>query len=178
MLIRILGLGLSLLCNAHVVEKFDATNLEVLADVKHKLKLRERLEAMNPSLRSFIRGKKAVVLAGIHVLLKLKLNLAKHMMLYKERRFTKLGYSAASILCGLPQLKTLLHQTWKNNLLVEACRLYVDCELFIAELHVLAIFTKKVTLPYLNAMETLSQRQLVEMFPQLYKDLLEHKPIH
>ena len=133
---------------------------------------------MNPSLRSFIRGKKAVVLAGIHALLKLvthdksgntvslaeefadllrRQNLAKHMMLYKETCLTKLGYSAASILCALPQLKTLLHQTWKNNLLVEACRLYVYCQLFIAELHVLAIFTKKVTLPYLNAMETLSQ---------------------
>ena len=186
----------SLICNAHVVEKFDATNLEVLADIENKVGLRKRLEAVNPSLRPFFRGQKAIVLAGIQAVLKLvthdksgntvslaeefddllqRENLVKHMTLYKERRFTKLGYTAASILCALPQLRTLLHETWKNNLLVEACRLYVDCELFVAELHVLAVFTKQVTLPFLNAMEKLTQKQLVEMFPRLYKDLLEHK---
>ena len=185
----------SLLCNSHVVEKFDSTNLEVFADIEHKLRLSERLEAVNPSLRSFIRGQKAVVLAGIRALLKLvahdksgnsvslaeefddllrRENLVKHISLYKERCFTKLGYTAASILCALPQL-TLLNESWKNNLLIEACKLYVDCELFIAELHVLAIFTKKVTLPYLNAMEKLTQRELVEMFPRLYQDLMDHK---
>lgn len=186
----------SLLCNSHVVEKFDGTNLEVLADIENKVELRKRLEAVNPSLRPFFRGQKAVVLAGIQALLKLvthdksgntvslaeefddllrRENLVKHMTLFKERRFTKLGYTAASILCALPQLRTLLHETWKSNLLVEACRLYVDCELFITELHVLAVFTKHVTLPFLNAMEKLTQKQLVEMFPRLYKDLLAHK---
>ena len=45
----------------------------------------------------------------------------KHISLYKERRFTKLGYSAASILQALPQITNVLEQTWKSNLLVEAC---------------------------------------------------------
>ena len=178
-----------LLCNAHVVEKFDATNLVILADVEHKLKLHERLETVNPSLRPFFRGKKAVVLAGIHALLKLVtpdksgnfVSLAEEFddLLRRENccetyDVMKLGYTAGYILCALPQLKTLLHETWKSNL-IEACKLYVDCKLFIAELHILAVFTKKVTLPYLNCMEKLSQRELVKMFLLLYKDLLEHK---
>ena len=40
-----------LLCNAHVVEKFDETDLQVFANVERNLKLRERLEKINPSLR-------------------------------------------------------------------------------------------------------------------------------
>ena len=55
----------ALLCNAHVVEKFDDTNLSVLAKIERELKLREQLEKINPSLRSFFRGKKAIAVAGI-----------------------------------------------------------------------------------------------------------------
>ena len=185
-----------LLCNAHVVEMFDKTNLKVLAEIEQKLNLRHRLETINPALRPFFRGKDAVVLAGIDALLKLvthehsgksvslaeefdhllhEQGLAKHMSLYTERRFTKLGYCAASILQAMPQLQQILAETWKSNLLIEACKLYADCDLFLLELHLLALFTKKVTLPFLNALETLSQKDLVEMFPRLYRDLMNHQ---
>ena len=184
-----------LLCNAHVVEMFDSTNLQVLAGIEKQLKLRERLEKINPLLHPFFRGKAAIVVAGMYALLKLvahdksgnttslaeefdhlleKEGLYKHMALYHERRFTNLGYSAASILYALPQLRRLLAETWKTNLLVEACKLYVDCELFVTELHLLALFTKKITLPYLNCLEKSSQSNLLEIFPTLYDDLLKH----
>ena len=160
------------------------------------MKLRERLEKINPSLRPFFRGKKAVVVAGMQALLKLITHdksgntvslaeefdhllecegLVKHMVLYHERRFTNLGYCAASILSALPQLRRLLSETHKTNLLVEACKLYIDCELFLAELHVLAVFTQNVTLPFLNCLEKSSQKDLLAIFPKLYQDLKDHK---
>ena len=181
-----------LLCKAHVVEKFDATNLEVLASVEKCLKLRERMESINYALKPFFRGKSAIVVAGIYVVLKLvshdksgntvsladefdrlieQEGLVKHMSMYKEQRFTKLGYCAASILQALPQLLTLPSKTCVTNLLIESCRLYLHCKLFITELRLLAYFTKHVTLPYLNCVDKMNQKDLT-IFPQLYKDML------
>ena len=100
--------------------------------------------------------------------------LTKHVSLYKERQFTKLGYSATSILQALPQITKLLMETWKSNLLDEACKLYVNCELFITELHLLAIFRHKVTLPFLNCIEKSTQEELLKIFPKLHCDLLNH----
>ena len=37
-----------LLCKAHVVEKFDETNLKVLSNIEILLQLRERLGCLNP----------------------------------------------------------------------------------------------------------------------------------
>ena len=54
----------------------------------------------------------------------------KHMLLYHQHRFAKLGYAAASILAALPLLQMLLFETEKNKLLVQACWLYVECEFF------------------------------------------------
>ena len=186
----------ALLCNAHVVEKFDATNLNVLADIERKLKLRERLEKINPSLRPFFRGKKAIVVAGMQALLKLithdksgntvslaeefdqlleEEGVAKHMVLYHERRFTNLGYCAASILSAVPLFRKLLNRAPATNLLIEACKLYIDCELFLSELHVLAVFTQNVTLPFLNCLEKCTQKDLLVIFPKLYQDLTEYR---
>ena len=53
----------------------------------------------------------------------------KHMSLYHERRFNKLGYSAASILQAFPLLQLL------------------------------AYFTKKITLPFLNCIEKCNQEK-------------------
>ena len=60
-----------LLCKSHVVEKLDASNLNVLAAFKEKVKLQQHLEAINRALKPFFRGKKAVVIAGIQAILKL-----------------------------------------------------------------------------------------------------------
>ena len=99
----------------------------------------------------------------------------KHMPLYHQRKFAKLGYAAASILAALPLLQMLLLETEKNNLLVQACRLYVNCEFFLTELHVLAYFTHKVTLPLLNGVEISDQSQLFHIFPKLCENLSNGK---
>ena len=112
-----------LFCKAHVVEKFDETNLKVLSNIEIQLQLHERLECLKPSLKPFFWGKKAIVLAHITAITKLitheksgntvtlaeefdrmlkQEGLTKCISFYKERWFTKLGYSAASILQALP----------------------------------------------------------------------------
>ena len=160
-----------ILCKAHTVEALDRSNLNVLADVEKKLQLRETLISINPHLRSFYRGKSTVVVCGIYALLKLvtpdhcanSVSLAdefdiiverkggmKRMSLYHERRFTKLGYAAASIVNAFDLLKQLVTETSANNLLVQACKLYLESETFLTELKVLAFFTHKVTMPLLN----------------------------
>ena len=63
---------------------------------------------------------------------------------------------------------------WKSNLLIEACKLYVNCELFITELHLHVIFTHKVTLPFLNCIEKSTQEELLKIFPKLHCALLNH----
>ena len=60
-----------LLCKSHVVEKLDASNLDVLAASEERVKLRQHLEAINPALKPFFRGKKTVVVAGIQAILML-----------------------------------------------------------------------------------------------------------
>ena len=94
--------------------------------------------------------------------------LTKHISLYKNRRFT------IRILQALPQITKLLMETWRSNLLIESCKLYVNCELFTTELHLLAIFTHKVTLPFLNCIEKSTKDKLLKIFPKLNCDLLNH----
>ena len=68
--------------------------------------------------------------------------------------YRKLGYSAASML--------------KTNLLIEeACKFYVNCELFITELHFFAIFTHKATLPFLSCIKMCTQEELLKNFLKL-----------
>ena len=65
----------------------------------------------------------------------------------------------------------LLAETSKSNLLVEACKLYMGCELFLTELKLLAYFTHKVTLPLLNCVEKSNQNVLLVLLPKLFEDL-------
>lgn len=181
-----------ILCKSHTVEKLDKSNLLVLNLLEKEIKLREKFESVNPYLKPFFRGKDAIVEAGLQALLKLvaydksgnSCSLAdefdyiveregkvKYMSLYHQRRFAKLGYSAASVLNALPLLTMLLNETEKNNLLVQACKMYIQCEFFITELHALAYFTHKVTLPLLNCVEVCDQEQLLIILPKLYDDL-------
>ena len=185
-----------LLCKAHTVEALDASNLRVLSSVEQQVKLRQKIEAIDPSLRSFFRGRPAVVVAGIVALLKLITHdksaastsladefdllcesegVVKHMALYHERRFTKLGYACASLVKAMPLLRKLVAETTRKNLLVKACNLYLECEVFETELRVLAYFTRMVTLPLLNCIEQCSQVDLLKLLPQLHADLAEGK---
>ena len=96
--------------------------------------------------------------------------------LYKERRFTKLGYSAGAIYDCLPQFKKLLERTQLNNLLVRGCRLYLESDYIPVSLKALSNFTYRVTMPYLNAVERVDQNDLMKILPQLCNDLKNGSP--
>ena len=91
--------------------------------------------------------------------------------LYKECRFAKLGYSAGSIYDCLPQFQKLLDRTAKNNLLIRACKLYLESDFIVESLKVLSNFTYYVTMPFLNCVEHNDQNQLIELLPKLFADL-------
>ena len=184
---------LSLLCKSHCVEALDRSNIAVLSQVEKQLGMREKIEGINPSLRSFFRGEKAVVVAGVKCLLNLvtheksasatniadefdfiveRENKVKHLTLYHERRFCKLGYVCAAINDAFPLLQMLLRETAQANLHIESSKLYLECEFFRTELIVLAYFTHKVSLPLLNCVELCGQEELLKILPQLYSDLV------
>ena len=183
-----------LLCKSHTVEKLDATNLEVLSNVEKTVKQRETFEQINPSLKSFFRGKKTTVDAGINAIVTLEsrdksgksCSLAdefdliceregclKRMFLYQQRRFGKLGKAAAAILEAYSILRMLPDECNSTNQLVEACRLYMASELFYTELQCLAYLNHSVTFPFLNMVEKCSQSDLVGILPTLYNELCQ-----
>ena len=99
----------------------------------------------------------------------------KHISLYQERRFTKLGCSAASILDALFYPRMLLNESHLTNQHIEIVCMFLDSEFFITELSLLAFFTHKVSLPLLNFVEISSQEELLRVFPKLYEDLQKGK---
>jgi hypothetical protein len=184
---------LHLLCKSHVCEKFDVTNIAALAKVEAKIGLREKIEKREPSLKSFLRQKKSIVAdVAIPALLKLVAKegdgrtssladefslilegdgVYKTYSLYRERRFAKLGYTAGAIYDCLPQFTKLLERTSKNNMLVRACRLYLECDFIIAGLKALSNFTYEVTMPFLNCVERVNQSDLCRIIPNLFEEL-------
>ena len=60
-------------------------------------------------------------------------------------------------------------------MLVRSCRIYVENHFIVAGPKALAVFTFKVTMPYLNFVEKSSQGDIIEKLPQLFKDLSEAK---
>ena len=114
-ILQSLNVPYHLLCKSHPVEGFDQSNLSVLASVENEFKFQEKRQTMNPAVKSFLR----VVGAAITSILSLvshdnsahstnqanlldyivqKDSQVKHIAMCYECRFTKLGYSAASIL--------------------------------------------------------------------------------
>lgn len=184
------------LCKSHTVEGLDRASLKVLTNyLEVPLNLRQELEKSNPSLRSFFRNT-TIVQAGITALLKIvtpdnsanscslsipfeKLCIEhgwdRKLTLYKERRFCKLGSCANAIIQALPILEQLLEETPADNLLAQACRLYLKCEVFITELRLLAYFNYHVVFPFLHAVEKVTTPELKRILPQLYQDLLQGK---
>ena len=181
-----------LLCKSHTCEKLDETNIQTLSEIESKIGLRKQLEKREPQLKSHMRSSKSVVLAAIKAFLKLVAkegdgkttsladtfdlileedNVHKSYSLYKERRFSKLGYSAGAIYDCLPQFQKLLERAHLNNLLVRACRLYLESDYIKTALRALANFTYCVTMPFLNCVERCNQNQLVKFLPMLHSDL-------
>ena len=67
-------------------------------------------------------------------------NQVKHISLYQERRFTKLGYSAASILDALPYLRMLLNESHLTNQHIEIVHMFLDSEFFYHRIISVSIF--------------------------------------
>ena len=59
------------LCKSHTVEAIDKSNLQVLAKIEKDVHQQDTLECINPALKSFFRGKAAIVEAGIDALITL-----------------------------------------------------------------------------------------------------------
>ena len=77
----------------------------------------------------------------------------KRLFLYQQRRFAKLGKAAASLVEAYPIIKLVLNEVQETNQLVEACKIYIESEIFQTELEVLAYFNHKVTFPFLHCVE-------------------------
>jgi len=65
---------LHLLCKSHTVEGLDRSNIAVLAVVESQIKLREKMEAIDPGIKSFTRGSTSIIINGV----KSVLNLISH----------------------------------------------------------------------------------------------------
>ena len=94
---------------------------------------------------------------------------------FTEKRFTKLGYSAASILNALPYLRMFLSEIHFWNQHVEIVRMFLSSEFFMTELTALAYFIHCISLPLLNFVEVNPQDKLLDMFPKLFQDLRNGK---
>ena len=58
---------------------------------------------------------------------------------------------------------------------MEVVKLLLDSAFLVTELEALSYFTHKVTLPFLHFVEVSSQKDLLKVFPELYKDLSSGK---
>ena len=115
-----------------------------LSKLDKDAKLWDRLESFNLLLEPFFHGKKyccksrycCIAQLVIYDMSANSCSLAdkfdyvieqegriKHMSLHHQRRFAKLVYSAALIIASL----NLLHEIEKNNILVQSCKLCMDC---------------------------------------------------
>ena len=150
------------LSKAHTVEVLDPSNINVLANPEDALKFREALEFVNSGVKSF-REEKLVVLCAIKCILSFvshdkfaaSTNQAelfdyilhcegkiKHLSLYQEHRFTKLGYSCTSILDALLYIQMVLNETHLSNQHTELVKMFLDSELLLTELSCLSYFTQ------------------------------------
>ena len=183
---------LHLLCKAHTVEALDRSNIDVLGELDKKVGFCDALVSMNPGIKSFLRGEKCVAVSAIKSILSFvshdksatstnqadlfdyvleREEKVKHLSLYRERRFTKLGYSCSSILDALPYIRMVLDETHLSNQHVEIVRMLLDSELLLSQLNCLSYFTYKISLPLLNFIEVGTQDDLSKILLNLFEDL-------
>ena len=185
-----------ILCKSHTCEKLDESCINALVEVENDIKIAELVSKKQPQLKSFVRQSRCVGLAALKAMLQLVApegsakptslskefdvqleedGVAKTMSLYKERRFAKMGYSAAAILDCIQQYEKILEKTTHNNLLVQACKLYTQCDYIKAAFKAIGYFTYKITMPFLNCIERCDQNALLPVLKQLHDDLKEGK---
>jgi hypothetical protein len=163
--------------------------LRVLKEAENAINLKDVIISNLPELRSFL-STRTVTEAALTALTKISMNTGHKSSLYaefdkilsdknkskkfsllKERRFCLLGYTAAAILHHLEDFKELLISTKSKNLLVLACRVYIENDFVLKCISALAYFTFTVTFPYFNLCEKALQADFKHIMPQLYNDL-------
>ena len=114
-------------------------------------------------LRSFLSKGQSATLAALTAFTKLAINdrhksslheqfdkelqvaaKSKKFSEFKERCFRLLGYTAASVLYHMEKFKNVLQNPRSNNLLVQACNLYINTDFTTMALQRLAWFTHKI----------------------------------
>ena len=90
-----------------------------------------------------------------------KENVVKRIFPYQQCIFAKLGKAGTSLLEAFLITKEVLDETYNNNLLIEASKLYIESQLFIMELEVLPFFNHHVTFSFLNCIENCNQKDLL-----------------
>ena len=135
-----------LLFKSHTCERLDTDILSPLTEIENKINIRSKILAQEPNLKSFVGNSKSIVQVALIALLKLvskesdgktvslteqfdyildEDGVLKSLSLYKEKRFTKLGYLAGAAYDCLPYFQKVLTETPLNNLLIQSCKLYV-----------------------------------------------------
>lgn len=181
-----------LLCSAHFCENIDRKCLETIAEGEEKIHLKQEIMTKMPALSAFLRANKTVVEIAIEACTKLVMNTGhktslykqfldvcdqndknKKIGLYKQRRFTKLGFCAGAIVHHVTEFQTLLKK-FHSNLHSQACKLYIETPFIIDSMIALSKITELVTLPYLDMVQNTNNSFLIKILPQLYNDLQNH----
>lgn len=164
--------------------------MEVLKTIENNIGLKEHLISQLPELKSFLPSRTTVTEAALLAFTKLATNtghksslhlefaeilskykVSKKFSLLKERRFCLLGYTAAAVLFHLDHFKELLLTTKSNNLLVLACKLYIDCDFILNAFVSLAYFTYRVTFPFFQLSIKGDQKDCIFYLNKMYEDL-------
>jgi hypothetical protein len=100
----------------------------------------------------------------------------KRIFLYRRRRFGKLGKATAAIVEAFPLFRILLDEVTTNNLLVEACRLYIVSEIFHTELETFAYCNHTVTFRFINCVEMMSFFVVIQNLHEICFKMVCHMP--
>lgn len=152
--------------------------------------LKEKLIGHLPELKSFLSTKKTCTEAALTAFTKLATNTghqsshfnqfeeilarngdSKRFGLVKDRRFCNLGYIAAAVLHHKAALQEVLDTTKSNNLLVLACRVYLENKFLMNCIASLAYFTYKVNFPLFKLSLDGNQEDCKDLLPKLFVDL-------
>ena len=86
---------------------------------------------------------------------------AKHISMYKQRRWTKLGHDCAVVLNAWEYLVQLLEESAANNLLARSCRLFLSSDVLRCCMEALAYVNHTLTLPFLNLVSSVNSDTLL-----------------
>ena len=137
-----------ILCKAYTCEKLDECNELTLTKLEQKLKLRDIIERREPRLKSFIRKSKAVTKAAIITLIGLVTKGVDGKSVSLADKFDVIleedGVSMTYRLCKEKVYEIGIYG--RSNLMVRACKLYLESEFVMAALKALSYFTNQVTI--------------------------------